>query len=353
MSDLPSIIARKEGRIGRLTLNRPKALNALDLDMIRLMTKALLDWRDDDAVVAIMVDAVGEKAFCAGGDILALTGARGGDLSGPANFYAEEYRLNTLIKEYPKPYVAMIDGIVMGGGVGISVHGTRRVAGDRTLFAMPETGIGFYPDVGGSYFLPRMEGKTGIWLALTGARLKAPDAYALGIATDYAPSDQHEQIKARLVEDAKRADDVAVIVDSLTGTPEDGQVPAQQAVIDHCFGADSVESIIENLREDDGDWARKQKKILKTKSPLALKITLRQMSEGQNLNFRAAMQMELGLSLKFLAGNDFYEGVRALLVDRDNTPVWQPADLSDISNDDVAAYFVPLAGPDALRFLSE
>lgn len=351
--DTPSIIARKEGRIGRLTLNREKALNALDLDMIRAMTTALLSWRDDDGVLAVLVDAAGEKAFCAGGDIVALTSFRGGDLSGPASFYAEEYRLNTLIKEYPKPYVAMIDGIVMGGGVGISVHGTRRIAGDRTLFAMPETGIGFYPDVGGTYFLPRLEGKAGTWLALTGARLKAPDVFALGIATDYAPSDQHGQIIARLVEDTRAVEDVGRIIDSLTGSPADGAVPGNMAAINHCFAASSVEDILARLKGDDSDWARAQKKILKTKSPLALKVTLQQMSEGQNLNFRAAMQMELGLSLKFLTGDDFYEGVRALLVDRDNAPVWQPSDLDAISSADVAAYFIPLPAKAQLTFLDE
>ncbi len=353
MTKTAPVIVTVDGRIGHLTLNRPKALNALDLPMIRIMTKALLDWRDDAAIAGVVVDAVGEKAFCAGGDILALTGVRKDGDATPAEFYAEEYRLNTLIKEYPKPYVAMIDGIVMGGGVGISVHGTRRICGDRTLFAMPETGIGFYPDVGGSYFLPRLEGKIGIWLALTGARLKAADAFALGIATDYAPSDQHGEILARLVEDTVISEDVVAIVDSLTGVPGPGAVMGHRAQIDAAFGADTVEDILDRLARDGSDWAQKQIKILNTKSPTALKVTLHQMREGKNLDFRACMRMELGLSLKFVAGHDFTEGVRALLVDRDNTPHWQPDSLSAVSDDMVAGYFVPLGKDESLTFLEE
>ncbi|PHS24868.1 MAG: enoyl-CoA hydratase [Robiginitomaculum sp.] len=353
MTKTAPVIATVEGRIGRLTLNRPKALNALDLPMIRIMTKTLLDWRKDASIAGVVVDAAGEKAFCAGGDILALTGERKDEDATPAEFYAEEYRLNTLIKEYPKPYVAMIDGIVMGGGVGISVHGVRRICGDKTLFAMPETGIGFYPDVGGTYFLPRLEGQTGIWLALTGARLKAADAFALGIATDYAPSDQHGQLLARLIEDAAASEDIGPIIDSLTGLPGAGGVQAHKAQIDTAFAADTVEGILARLEEDDSDWALKQIKILKSKSPTALKVTLRQMCEGQNLNFRAAMRMELGLSVKFVAGHDFTEGVRALLVDRDNAPNWQPDSLSAVSDDMVAGYFVPLTIDERLNFQDE
>ena len=351
MIDTAPVIVTIEGRIGRLTLNRPKALNALDLPMIRIMTKALLGWRADAAIAGVVVDAVGEKAFCAGGDILALTGVRKDGDATPAEFYAEEYRLNTLIKEYPKPYVAMIDGIVMGGGVGISVHGTRRICGDKTLFAMPETGIGFYPDVGGTYFLPRLEGKVGTWLALTGARLKAADAFALGIATDYAPSDQHGQILARLIEDTAVSEDIGPIIDSLTGLPGAGGVQDHKAQIDAAFAADSVEDILARLEADGSDWALKQIKNLNSKSPTALKVTLRQMGEGQSLDFRAAMRMELGLSVKFVAGHDFTEGVRALLVDRDNTPNWQPDSLSAVSEDMVAGYFVPLAEDQRLNFL--
>ncbi len=351
MTDTAPVIVKVEGRIGRLTLNRPKALNALDLSMIRLMTSALLDWKDDHNIVGVVVDAAGEKAFCAGGDIRALVDPAS-ETSYAHQFYAEEYRLNTLIKEYSKPYVAMIDGIVMGGGVGISVHGMRRLCGDKTLFAMPETGIGFYPDVGGSFFLPRLEGELGTWLALTGARLKAADVFTLGIATDYAPSDQHPQILARLIEDAQEEGDVAEIIDSLTGLPGPGTVVEHKEQIDKAFAASTVEEILDRLDTDGSDWAQKQISILHGKSPTALKVTRKQMREGQNMKFRPCMDMELGLSLKFVAGHDFAEGVRALLVDRDNHPDWQPDSLSAIHEDDVSAYFVPLPENERLTFLT-
>ena len=350
MTSNTSIIVDTQRHIGRLTLNRPKALNALDLDMIRAMTKALLAWRDDDNIHGVVVDAVGGKAFCAGGDVRALVDGKH-DADYARSFYTEEYRLNTLIKEYPKPYVAMVDGIVMGGGVGISVHGARRICGDTSLFAMPETGIGFYPDVGGSYFLPRLQGFMGTYLALSGARLKAPGMVALGIATDYAPSDQHAQIIMRIIEDTHAPTDIGRIIDSLTGRPEKDTLGEHRALIDKAFGMASVEDVIQKLQDDDGDWARQQCKILRSKSPTALKITLRQMREGANLDFRSCMKMELGLSLACVAGADFAEGVRAVLIDRDNAPKWQPARLDAVSDDDVARYFIPLPADQALTFL--
>ena len=352
MTDTTPVIVRTRGHIGRLTLNRPKALNALDLDMIRLMTKALMTWRADDAIVGVVVDGAGEKAFCAGGDIRALVDGRHG-AQYAHRFYAEEYRLNTLIKEYPKPYVAMIDGIVMGGGVGVSVHGAHRIAGDRTLFAMPETGIGFYPDVGGSYFLPRLEGELGTWLALTGARLKAADLMALGIATAYAPSEQHTDIIAALEEEVCRPSHVRAVINSLTGRPGPAPVRVHKRLINTAFAGDRVEDILARLAEDGSEWANEQAKIIATKSPTSLKVTRRQMREGKVRDFRACMAMELGLSLKFVRGKDFSEGVRALLIDRDNAPRWQPARLADVSAADVAAFFTPLPEPERLTFLPD
>ncbi|MCF6292873.1 MAG: enoyl-CoA hydratase/isomerase family protein [Robiginitomaculum sp.] len=351
MSEEPEVLIEVRGRIGVLTLNRPKALNSLTLNMIKLMTEALLKWRDDEKIVAIVVQGAGDRAFCAGGDIRLLYESKGGDLSYARGFYSEEYRLNTLIKEYPKPYIAMIDGFVMGGGVGISIHGARRIAGSSTVFAMPETGIGFYPDVGGSYFLPRLSGKTGMWLALTGARLKSADVMYTGIATDFAPSDQHPMIVNRLVDDAQNAEQVGEIIDSLTGLTGDSDLQKRQELIDQAFAKTSVTEMLAALELDNSDWAKKQLEILAKKSPTALKITERQMIEGENLDFRSAMQMELGISMKFIEDVDFYEGVRALLIDRDNMPVWQPAHLSDISEDKVAQYFTPLSGREELTFL--
>ena len=352
MTETAPVLARVEGRIGRLTLNRPKAMNALDLDMIRIMTRALLDWREDPDVVAVLVDSAGGKAFCAGGDVRALVEPenRTGDYA--RNFYEEEYRLNTLIKEYPKPYIALIDGIVMGGGVGISVHGTRRICGGRALFAMPETGIGFYPDVGGSYFLPRLEGEMGTWLALTGARLKVADMMALGLATDYLPSDTHAKFVLELVTVARSAEDVAQIIDDYADDPGPRATGVHAELIRKCFSADTVEDIIERL-EDSEDWAKDQAAILLRKSPTSLKVTLRQMRLGQDMAFRDCMRMELGLSLKFVAGHDFPEGVRALLIERDNDPHWWPNSLFAITEEMVEGYFAPLPESEALTFIDE
>lgn len=351
MSEQPEILIEVRGKIGVMTLNRPKALNALTLQMIDEMTKALQTWREDDAIVAVVVQGAGDRAFCAGGDIRLLYEGRGGDLSYAHGFYAKEYQLNTLIHEYPKPYIAMIDGFVMGGGVGVSIHGARRIAGSTTLFAMPETGIGFYPDVGGSYFLPRLPGKLGTWLALSGARLTAADVMYAGIATDFAPSDQHPMIVNRLADDAVHVEDVGPIIDSLTGLPGGSELSDHQAKIDRVFAADCMEDILQNLGRETDPWAEKQLKILTTKSPTALKVTLRQMTEGANIRFRAAMAMELGLSMKFVEGVDFYEGVRALLIDRDNAPTWSPAHLADISETTITDYFVPLSGSQKLSFI--
>jgi enoyl-CoA hydratase len=348
----PEVIVETRGKMGLMTLNRPKALNSLTLNMIRVMTKTLLGWKDDEGIVGVIVKGAGDRAFCAGGDIRMLYEGRGKDLTYALGFYGEEYLLNTLIQEYPKPYVAIIDGFVMGGGVGVSIHGERRIAGDNTLFAMPETGIGFYPDVGGSYFLPRLPGKIGTWMALTGARLNASDAIYCGVATDFAPSDQLHMVINRLCEDAQNAGQVGEIIDSLTGYPADSKLKAVQEEMDEVFSETCVEEMVHALERRSSEFAAKQRKILLSKSPTALKVTLRQMREGANLSFRDCMNMELGLSMQFVEGADFYEGVRALLIDRDNQPVWQPDHLGDISDATVSTYFSPLPDEKKLKFLS-
>jgi len=240
-------LIRTVGAVGRITLNRPKALNALTLGMVEAMTKALLAWRDDPAVCAVVVDGAGEKGFCAGGDIRMLhDSGKAGD--GQAEiFWREEYKLNQLIKRYPKPYVALIDGITMGGGVGVSVHGSHRVAGDRTMMAMPETGIGFFPDVGGTHFLPRLPGSVGMWLGLTGARLKAADTLAVGITTHFVPSDRNADLIAAL--EAAELDDaggaVEATIAAFEADPGDAPIASHRDDIDRLFSGDSVEDIFE------------------------------------------------------------------------------------------------------------
>ena len=352
MTQEPEIIARRIGHIGRITLNRPKALNALTHGMCLSMIEALQAWRDDDAVQAIVVDGAGEKGFCAGGDILKLhdSGKAGNDDAWL--FWRDEYRLNTLIHDYPKPYIALIDGIVMGGGVGVSVHGSHRVAGDRTMFAMPETGIGFHPDVGGAWFLPRLGGEIGTWMGLTGARLKAPDCIAAGLATHYCPSAQNEALIAALESTDLTADDaLEVLLEEFSGDPGDSDLALTRTLIDAAFAGDSVEPMVARMMAAGDAWSLKQIKILGSKSPTALKLTLAALRAGADLSFEGVMRQDLRLSAWCLTGQDFYEGVRAVIIDKDNAPIWSPASLAEVDDLAIAAAFAPLDDAHEMTFL--
>lgn len=337
-----SIIARKQGRAGRITLNRPKALHALNQEMCDLMTEALVDWRDDPQVDLIVVDhADGTRGFCAGGDIRMLQESGKADGQEARDFFASEYRLNTLIKEYPKPYVAIQDGVTMGGGVGISVHGRYRVATPNTLFAMPESGIGLFPDVGGGWFLPRLPGATGMWLALTGTRLKGEDVLAVGVSTHFA--DDPAGLADRLCERGVSA------LDGLKAeaTPS---FEAHRQEIDACFGKDSVEEIVAALKAG-SDWARAQAETLASKSPLTMKIAHRQLREGGKMSvFRENMRMEYRIGGRLVYTENFIEGVRAVLVDKNHNPKWEPPTLEAVSDDLVDSFFAPL-GENELRFI--
>lgn len=342
MIDEPEITFETRGRAGIVTLNRPKALNALTRNMVNLMHPQLSAWAGDPDVALVVVRAAGEKAFCAGGDIRQLHDwGKAGDPAIRA-FYREEYRLNTFIKRYPKPYVALVDGFVMGGGVGISVHGSHRVAGGGIRFAMPETGIGLFPDVGGTYFLPRMPGRIGTWLALTGARLGHADALASGFATHAAPSETFDAITDALC-DGGDVDDVL----GAHGTAAGGGVLAsQRAAIDRCFDAETVEDVLAKLDAETGEqaeWAASQAATIRQKSPTSLKIALRQMQDGAKASFEDCMRIEYRIVSRVIAGHEFYEGVRAVIVDKDNAPAWKPAALADVTEEDIDAYFAPLA----------
>lgn len=344
------INVRKAGSVGRITLNRPEALNALNQEMVDGLIKALLHWREDDSVKAVVVDGAGEKGFCAGGDIrmLAQSGKAGGDEAW--KFWRDEYQLNTLIFEYPKPYVALIDGITMGGGVGISVHGSHRVAGDRTTFAMPETGIGFHPDVGGAYFLPRLKGETGTWMGLTGARLKAADSLAAGVATHYVPSDRQEALVQALESADLDADGEALedILDAHAGDPGESELAHLGGLIDAAFAGDEL-AVIKTRLEAAGDaWSAKQLSILNTKSPTSCALTLAALRKGSGLDFRDVMAQDLRVSMRLLVeGSDFYEGVRAVILDKDNAPKWGP----QMRPEAVEAMFVPLESDREQSFL--
>ena len=332
------------GGIGRILLNRPKALNALTLNMCQLLLPQLRAWKDDPAVKAIVVVGAGEKAFCAGGDVVRLYEDGKARLPYPREFWSTEYRCNVLIKRFPKPYVALIDGIVMGGGVGLSVHGSYRVATDKTTFAMPETGIGLFPDVGGSYFLGRLPGATGVFLGLTGKRLKGPDCVALGLAQVYVPHDKLAALEEALTKTTGALEDIARIASSFSEPVKDAPILNERANIDKHFGLGSVEAILDSLAADGGEWATAQLTALKTKSPLSMKTTFKQIKLGRTLSFEDCMRMEWRMANRAALDHDFYEGVRALLVDKDNKPQWKPATLAEVTDAQVDAYFAPLPG---------
>lgn len=329
--------------IGFVTLNRPKALNALSYDMCVRLDAQLIAWDRDAAVQAVVIEGAGEKAFCAGGDIRALYDG-GPSNTGPARkFFADEYRMNARIHHFRKPYVALIDGIVMGGGFGVSAHGSHRIATERTLFAMPETGIGLIPDVGGSYVLSRFPGKIGLYAGLSGARFKAADCLYIGLATDYVPSARLEDLKAalRAAHITSQADVDAVIA---RFAEDAGEAPlvAHRAELDAAFAAATVEGIVEALSKSGSEWALKTRATILAKSPTSLKLANRQIREGAALDFNGGMRMEYRIVSRIMSGHDFYEGVRAVIIDKDNAPQWNPADLAHVGDAEVDRYFASL-----------
>jgi enoyl-CoA hydratase len=332
----PEVLIRVENSVGRITLNRPKALHALNLGMCEIMTAALLDWQDDDVVRLVLIDHAGERGFCAGGDIRMIAESGATDAVEAKAFFHAEYRLNDLLFRYPKTVVAVMDGIVMGGGVGISMPADVRIATERTTFAMPETGIGLFPDVGGGWFLPRLpEPELGTWLAMTGARLKGRDTVSAGVATHFVGSDRVEALKAALI-----ADGPAALGELLTGG--NPIVPAPGILIP-LFGHDTVEAVLAALEADGGDWPLAQRAILSSRSPQSLKVTLRQLREGAGMaSFADNMAMEYRLGGRIVRTHDFQEGVRAVIVDKDNAPQWSPATLAEVDDAALEALFAPL-----------
>lgn len=332
------VLFTRRGKSGVMTLNRPEALNALTLNMVRLIKPVLSEWAMDASIDYVVIEGAGEKGFCAGGDIRALHDWGKAGAPEATGFYREEYQLNHQIKTFPKPYIALIDGITMGGGVGVSVHGDYRVATEKTLFAMPETGIGLLPDVGGTYFLPRLAGETGAWLVLTGARLRGTDSLAAGVATHYMASEKIEVLKDALA----MGGNVEAILAAHHETPEGASLPAQQADIDRLFVGDRVADIVAALEADGGDWAAKQAAAIKTKSPTSAAVALRQMRDGIKTDFDECMRIEMRAVTRIMALPDFYEGVRATIIEKDGAPQWSP--LADIE-----AIFAPL-GDGELNF---
>ena len=344
------IIARIDGAVGRITLNRPKALHALNAPMCQSIVDSLLAWRADPAVALVLIDHAGERGFCAGGDIrmLAQSGARDG--AGARAFFFIEYQMNALLMAYPKPVCAVMDGVVMGGGVGIAMPCRYRVATERTTFAMPETGIGLFPDVGGGWHLPRLPGEAGMWLALTGARIKAADCLLLGVATDYVQSGAIDALKAAIVADPAAIETLLTEAEADAGEPP---VADHQDAIDAAFKAHGVEAILQALREDGSPWAVAQHDILLGKSPQTLKVAFRQLRIGKTLTrFSDNMAMEYRIGARVVARPDFIEGVRAAIIDKDNAPRWNPPLLEGVSEAMLDAIFAPLPADQEWRPLT-
>lgn len=333
-----------DGGVGRLSLNRPKAIHALNLPMCEAMIAALAAWRDDDAVLAVIIDHSEGRGFCAGGDIrmLAESGAKDGQEA--RAFFHTEYRLNHLLFTYPKPVVAFMDGITMGGGVGISQPAKYRVATEHTRFAMPETGIGLFPDVGGGWYLPRLEGRVGQFLALTGARLDGADCLALGLATHYLPPERLDEAKERI---AVHPDRIGGILGELSVTPPPAAITGQIDRINRLFASDRYEDILAALEADGGEWAQKELGALRAKSPQTCKVALRQLKEGAVMpDFAAEMRQEYAIGSRVVAMHDFIEGVRALIVDKDNSPQWNPPTPEAVTDEWIDAIFAPLPEKD-------
>jgi enoyl-CoA hydratase len=339
------ILFERRGTAGLVTLNRSNALNAVTGAMVRALARKLIEWEVDRAVTRVILTAAGGRAFSAGGDLRALYDlGRAGRYEEALNFFREEYALNTCIKRFRKPYVALIDGIVMGGGVGVSVHGSHRVAGDKFVFAMPEVGIGFFPDVGGTWFLPRLPSELGTYCALTGERLASADGVAAGIATHRVDSGRFPE----LLEALCGAVPVDAILAAFAQPAGEGPVMAQRAAIDRLFARDRVEDILAALDAPaahgiDAPFASAAAALMRTKSPTSLKIALAQMRRGRVLDFAACMRTEFRIVSRVLHGHDVYEGIRAVIIDKDQKPRWQPPTLEAVSAAEVERHFAPLA----------
>ena len=339
------VLVEREGAVGRLRLNRPGQLHALNLAMCEAMLDALEQWRGDEGVRAVVLDHADGRGFCAGGDIRMLADSGAGDGAAARAFFHAEYRLNHRLFTYVKPTVAVMDGITMGGGVGIALPCRYRIATERTRLAMPETGIGLFPDVGGGWYLSRLPGRIGQYLALTGHRVSGADCLALGLATHYLAS---ERVAAAKQATLARPDDIAAVLDGLAERPGDGTLPAQRGAIDRLFASDVLEDILSALAEDESDFARETLATLATKSPQTMKVSLRLLAEGALMpDFAAEMRQEYAVATRVVQRHDFLEGVRAVIVDKDNAPRWNPTDAEGVSDHVIDQIFASLNDEDA------
>jgi len=333
-------LVRELRALRRITLNRPKALNALTLEMVVTMTAVLRSWAEDPAVGAILLDGAGERGLCAGGDLRALYDAVKSKNFSPEQFWSSEYHLNILMARYPKPVIAVMDGLVMGGGVGLSAHAAHRVVTERSLVAMPEVGIGFFPDVGMSFLLARSPGYVGTHLALTGDRIGAADAIYCGLADIHVAAARLADLPSVLA-DCHTAHDVRTRLDEMSVSPPPGRLPAARRWIDSCYGANEVEEIVDRLRGCDIDEARAALAAIRQKSPTSLKVALRNIRAAVSFaKVEESFQQDYRIALACIAGHDFIEGIRATIVDKDRKPVWRPDKLADVTREIVDRHFM-------------
>ncbi|MGO9743157.1 MAG: enoyl-CoA hydratase/isomerase family protein [Roseiarcus sp.] len=346
----PETRIQRRGCAGWITLNRPRALNALTLAMVREISAALDGFERDDRIAHVVIEGAGERAFCAGGDIRWLyERGRAGDHAAQLAFWREEYVLDRRIKRFSKPFVALIDGIVMGGGVGVSMHGAYRVAGDRAVFAMPEVGVGLFPDVGGTYFLPRLPRRLGVFLALTGLSARAGDMAALGLATSYTPSSRFSELAAALGD----AVDVGAVLARFAAPPPPSRIWAEAEWIEKAFAgydADEIGRQVAAAAAGGSELAAEARDALAKKSPTSQAIALEQMRIGGGLEFEAAIAVEFRIVSRVARGHDFYEGVRAIIIDKDNQPHWRPGAGESLPRAQIDAYFAPLPESEELDF---
>jgi enoyl-CoA hydratase len=344
------IISRIEGKVGRISLNQPKTINALDLEMVRAMTAALQAWLNEPAAKLILIDHAEGRGFCAGGDVVTIARSSQGHGEAGRAFFFDEYRMNHLMYTYPKRGVVFMDGITMGGGVGISCPCKYRIATERTLFAMPETSIGLFPDVGGGRYLSRLRGRIAQFLALTGARLDGAECVALGLATHFVPSERLEQVKRELTGIPEH---VEAILRAASVEPPPARIVDNYARIDRCFASDRLEDILAALEAEGSDWARNELATLAAKSPTACKVSLRLLVESpRQFHFLDEMRLEYGIVVRMFRHPDFIEGVRALLIDKDNAPRWSPATPEEVTDEMIDRIFEPLPPEEAWTPLS-
>ncbi|WNO54504.1 enoyl-CoA hydratase/isomerase family protein [Stakelama saccharophila] len=339
------VLISTDGKAGRIRLNRPGAIHALNTDMCVAMAEALDRWRGDTGIEAVMIDHAEGRGFCAGGDIRMVQESGKTDGKAARDFFRQEYRMNHRLFTYAKPVVAFMDGITMGGGVGISLPAKYRVATENTKFAMPETGIGLFPDVGGGWYLSRLPGRMGQYLALTGARIDGAECLALGLATHYLPANALDDAKRRITAEPQA---IEAILDALSVEPPEAKITAHQEAIDRLFASDRLEDIFAALEEEGGEWGDKQLSVMRTKSPQTMKVSLKLLADGRTMpTFEDEMRQEFAVASHVCQRHDFIEGVRAVIIDKDNNPKWNPATPEGVSQHLIDQIFAPLPDDEA------